>query len=596
MADVRRQGRLVADDLGPGVKTSNVEPHGTHAAAATRGSRSTNLAGSKGMIWRDASTESVGQIRDMTVYGAEFVDNDDGTGQLIIGGGAGEGGEDPGISSGSPVSMYNNSGQDLQTGTVVVVDDTHDRAVTLTTTPGSTLIAGVVQEPIAAEGTGLVLFNGYAAEVRSVYPVARGEYLQTSATAGEGQGTASRASGSFGVYLAAANMTQLLDTVATTEQETPDNELVITMPDDLEVGRVMLLALYIDLALVAEAVTLTGWTRIGSTNGFRYYTKVSNGADTATAQWTTNSPAAAIVVQFDERVNAADIVEDFNYQSTTSAASVSGLSAAPRFAIAGVQAAAAEPAGWTLLGATAVLASGGGAPTDLAQAGTATNDPANNVTWNNPTNINDGDDTTAATVPFHGGGSTFRIKLDLGSAQNVAEAWVRTVYAMDLHYSTDDVTYLSPPSVSWTGPLSHNGTPDWYRITWTGGVINARYWRVGRTSAGIGGIEGIDTLELLGTTDASAAGTLVGKFIGTDAAVTSPFSGTGNEYDAVFALNLNDDVLPSALLYGPDLLGVADSTGPDAAFIWKPLMSFDGTSWHVVTGATGNPIMSFGPL
>jgi hypothetical protein len=38
------------------------------------------------MIWRDSTTESVGQIRDMTVVGLTFIDNDDGTGILTTGG------------------------------------------------------------------------------------------------------------------------------------------------------------------------------------------------------------------------------------------------------------------------------------------------------------------------------------------------------------------------------------------------------------------------------------------------------------------------------------------------------------------------------
>lgn len=43
------------------------------------------------MVWRDASTESVGQIRDMTVIGLEFIDNEDGTGILSVSGSGGSG-------------------------------------------------------------------------------------------------------------------------------------------------------------------------------------------------------------------------------------------------------------------------------------------------------------------------------------------------------------------------------------------------------------------------------------------------------------------------------------------------------------------------
>lgn len=73
------------------MKTSNLEGSGSHPNDATRGRRSGVLAGAKGMVWRDASTESSGQIRDMTVVGLTFTDNDDGTGILSAGGGAGTG-------------------------------------------------------------------------------------------------------------------------------------------------------------------------------------------------------------------------------------------------------------------------------------------------------------------------------------------------------------------------------------------------------------------------------------------------------------------------------------------------------------------------
>lgn len=69
----------------------------THALDATRGRRGTVAAGADGMVWRDASTESTGRIRDMTVVGADFLDNEDGTGVLTIGGtGSGTPGDIPG--------------------------------------------------------------------------------------------------------------------------------------------------------------------------------------------------------------------------------------------------------------------------------------------------------------------------------------------------------------------------------------------------------------------------------------------------------------------------------------------------------------------
>lgn len=73
------------------MKPSNADPPGSKALRATRGTASTNLAGAKGMVWRDGTTESSGQIRDMTVVGLTFTDNDDGTGILSAGGSTGTG-------------------------------------------------------------------------------------------------------------------------------------------------------------------------------------------------------------------------------------------------------------------------------------------------------------------------------------------------------------------------------------------------------------------------------------------------------------------------------------------------------------------------
>lgn len=61
----------------------------------------------------------------------------------------------------------------------------------------------------------------------------------------------------------------------------------------------------------------------------------------------------------------------------------------------------------------------------------------------------------------------------------------------------------------------------------------------------------------------SASGTLAGKYIGHDAAVTSPFTGAGAQNDAIFAINLIADAKASALLYGPDLGGGGAPTTAD---------------------------------
>jgi hypothetical protein len=79
------------------MKVTNADPPGAKAARAVRGMVSTQAAGAKGMVWRDTSTESIGQIRDMTVgAGLTFTDNEDGTGVLNAGGAAGGSGSAPG--------------------------------------------------------------------------------------------------------------------------------------------------------------------------------------------------------------------------------------------------------------------------------------------------------------------------------------------------------------------------------------------------------------------------------------------------------------------------------------------------------------------
>jgi hypothetical protein len=93
---------------------------------------------------------------------------------------------------------------------------------------------------------------------------------------------------------------------------------------------------------------VSGWTRIGSEDGFYYFTRLASGNDTATATWTGASRVVAAVVQLDDRVDINDIVESHDYDATSAAASVSGLSAQPRYAIAAV-ASLAAPAGWDVL-------------------------------------------------------------------------------------------------------------------------------------------------------------------------------------------------------------------------------------------------------
>jgi hypothetical protein len=545
--------------VGSGVKVTNADAPGVKAVRAVRGMVSTQAAGAKGMVWRDASSESIGQIRDMTVYGAEFVDHEDGTGDLIIGG---PGGEGPGPGGGSngdgtgaasvAIYMVNNSGENLDQGAVVVVDDTLDNAVTTTASASDTQIVGVLMEPIAADAIGPVLFNGYAVGVNVTGTVLRGDYLETSTSAGLAQASATREAGTFGVVVAAPDITDFIADYAVTEEDTAVTSLPITMPaavsDTDSAGQTLFLALWRDTSVTSNP-TITGWTRIGATSGFWYYYRVCTVNDTATATWTTASPAAAIVALLDPVVA---LVEDFDYDATTAGASITGLDDNPRYAIAALQGSEPLPDGWSHL-LTASVAYDPGGVTDLALSGTVTNDPANTLDWDDPTFVNDGNESTYAEFPPHSAGETFRLKLDLGVAGVVSEAWIRTAYAMDLQYSTDDITYVSPPSVNWAATTTHNGFPTYRRVTWTGGDITARYWRLGRTAAGMGSGETISTWEMTGEYTLAAEGMVVGQYIGRASSVTSPFTGSGNELDGLFAFNLNVEPKASAILYGPDL-------------------------------------------
>jgi hypothetical protein len=551
--------------VGAGVKVTNADAPGVKAVRATRGMVSTQAAGAKGMVWRDASSESIGQIRDMTVYGAEFVDHEDGTGDLIIGGAGGEGPGPGGGSNGDgtggasiAIYMVNNSGENLDQGAVVVVDDTLDNAVTTTASASDTQIVGVLMEPIEADAIGPVLFNGYAPGVITTGTVALGDYLETSTSAGSAQASATREAGTFGVVTAAADISGFIEDYAVTEENTAVTSLSIDMPasvaDATSAGQLLFLALWRDTT-VTSTPTITGWTRIGSTSGFYYYYRVCLTNDTATATWTTASPAAAIVALLDDTVAS---VQTSNYEATTAAAAITGLDGTPHYAIAALQGSEALPDGWSHL-LTASVAYDPGGVSDLSLSGTVTNDPANTLDWDDPTFVNDGNESTYAEFPPHSAGETFRLKMDLGVAGVVSEAWIRTAYAMDLQYSTDDITYVSPPSVTWAATTTHNGFPTYRRVTWTGGDITARYWRLGRTVAGMGSGETISTWELTGEYTLAAEGMIVGQYMGRATSVTSPFTGSGNELDGLIAFNLNVEPKPSAILYGPDL-------GADTAF------------------------------
>ena len=134
------------------------------------------------------------------------------------------------------------------------------------------------------------------------------------------------------------------------------------MPSPIPAGRVLFLALWLDST--TSGVSVSGWTRIGAEAGYYYFYKVSAGSDTATATWTGASSSNAVVLLLSPNVSVASPIASHDYDSSTSAAAVSGLSDAARYAIAGVAANVASPgSGFIRLGGgTSSYSSGGGAP------------------------------------------------------------------------------------------------------------------------------------------------------------------------------------------------------------------------------------------
>lgn len=280
-------------------------------------------------------------------------------------------------------SLLNNSGADVDIGTVVVTDSTANDAFTTTTTAEFTAGAvGVTQAAIPSGTIGPVLFSGYASIVNVTAAVTRGTFLETSTTAGKATTNASRRKGSFGVVLTGADPASNVTTGATvlgsqlSTLQTAGTSMTITVPtiDDgfggTSVpgdGLVMVLMLQ---RSVSTTPTITGWTRVGATAGFFYYYRVTSSEPASyTATWTTSGQAVALVVVVDG-LDTASLVAGSAFDSTTAAAAITGLASAYYWAIAGVDAQVATPSGWTaLLGGT--TSSGTGTPAAIVQGANA---------------------------------------------------------------------------------------------------------------------------------------------------------------------------------------------------------------------------------
>ena len=99
------------------------------------------------------------------------------------------------------IPVANKSGGTLVLGDVVIVDTSNDSAVTTTTSAASTLPVGVVQETIANNATGRVLFGGYTSLVNVAASVTRGHHGTTHTVAKQATSTASRSAGTFCKFL-----------------------------------------------------------------------------------------------------------------------------------------------------------------------------------------------------------------------------------------------------------------------------------------------------------------------------------------------------------------------------------------------------------
>lgn len=99
------------------------------------------------------------------------------------------------------VYLTNQSGGDLPRGSVVILDTGNDESFTTTTTEQATLKVGVLYDDIADGVRGPVIVGGYVTHLLVTASVTRGDYLETSTTAGQATANGTRRAGSFGQLL-----------------------------------------------------------------------------------------------------------------------------------------------------------------------------------------------------------------------------------------------------------------------------------------------------------------------------------------------------------------------------------------------------------
>lgn len=590
-----------------------------------RGTQAAKRATSRGHRVADTLGNDVEPVLEWLFDGARVEETDDGV-KVIIGGGTGGSGTNSGTNT---VTVMNNSGRDLIPGDVVVTDETADKAVTTTTTPGDDRVPGVVQEPIAAGALGKVLFagsGGFVADINAPDAM-RGEFAITSDTETVADSVTTRKRGTFAVYLTGADLPDFASAGLTTTSDLPVESMLINLPPAIPINRELFLALWLDDS--AMSIDLPGWSRIGSTAGFYYFTRVSTGLDFATATWTNASVAVATVLLLHPSVLLAAPVEDFDYDATTSAAAVTGLADVAHYALAGVDADVTPGSGFTrLAGGTADFLAGG-TPTLVQNSGIAEDvvsfgSPvtAGNVVVAVTTRVNELD--VWMSDPREGGAcppASWMVQMARGANSRVADASVTSIIAgisadtyagpfrglescfggwdailmlefsnlntagyqsvvlddqtassvdLGLTAGSDDVTIVSITNRNSGDPGV--APPAGFTTLANGPGFALWYWIGYRIGAGgtvfnFGNQDSMGIAAVVLTGGGShAEGTLAGAYIGHDSSATSPFTGGSQQNDAIFAVTLLADAKPSALLYGPDL-GSEEGGGMTPYFI-----------------------------
>ncbi len=140
------------------------------------------------MTWTSPDSKSDGDLIDQTIWNNQVRNN-----LLHL------------LNAVEPLSLTNKSGSAVTEGMVVIHDSGNDNAFTTTTTAGKTNVLGVVADPagIANDASGRIA--GYGIKTVAVQGnVSRGDYLETSTTAGRAKSAGTtRTQSTFAIALTA---------------------------------------------------------------------------------------------------------------------------------------------------------------------------------------------------------------------------------------------------------------------------------------------------------------------------------------------------------------------------------------------------------